>query len=192
MTAKSRYKRYFLANGTDARVRSHSSCNTPPRPSPSGAMAIVNCSTAWASRSTFMSTRAKSYCASYWVTDCPVLRLRINFQPSGEGMVQRLYFARRDGRAGDHEIGAGLEHGGRVRSGAPHLVPRHGAAENHAAPRRGAAIAHRERRARHAHPHRVGGGERAERARRERLRECGEVQRAADPLYGHLHRRADA
>src|SRR2546430_13558874 len=65
MTAKSRYKRYFLANGTDARVRSHSSCNTPPRPSPSGAMAIVNCSTAWASRSTFMSTRAKSYCASY-------------------------------------------------------------------------------------------------------------------------------
>src|SRR2546429_6519349 len=91
MTAKSRYKRYFLANGTDARVRSHSSCNTPPRPSPSGAMAIVNCSTAWASRSTFMSTRAKSYCASYWVPDCPVVRLRINFQPSGEGMVQRLY-----------------------------------------------------------------------------------------------------
>src|SRR5438132_10191710 len=91
MTAKSRYKRYFLAHGPDARVRSHASRNPPPRPSPSGAMAIVNCSTAWASRSTFMSTRAKSYCASYWVPDCPVVRLRINFQPSGEGMVQRLY-----------------------------------------------------------------------------------------------------
>ena len=38
-----------------------------------------------------MAIRAKSYCASYAVPHCPVLRLKISFQPSGEGIVQRLY-----------------------------------------------------------------------------------------------------
>src|SRR5881628_2084960 len=49
--------------------------------------------------------------------------------------------AGRDGGAGDHEVGAGLEHGGLVRSGAPHFVPGHHAAEDDAAPHRGPAVA---------------------------------------------------
>src|SRR2546426_224457 len=56
-----------------------------------GSIAIVNCSTGCASRSTFMSSRAKSCFASYWVPHCPVLLLTMSFHPSGEGTVHRLY-----------------------------------------------------------------------------------------------------
>src|SRR3989442_8604658 len=82
---------YFLENGIHARVRSHSSASTPPCPSLRGSIAMVNCSSGCASRSTFMSSRAKSCFASYWVPHCPVLLLTMSFHPSGEGTVHRLY-----------------------------------------------------------------------------------------------------
>src|SRR3989454_11699360 len=96
MTAKSRCMAssvdvHFLESGTQARVRSHSSASTPPCPSLRGSIAMVNCSTGRASRSTFMSSRAKSCFASYWVPHCPVLLLTMSFHPSGEGTDHRLY-----------------------------------------------------------------------------------------------------
>src|SRR2546430_13833134 len=80
----------------------------------------------------------------------------------GGGDRPEAVLARRDRRAGDQQVGTGLEHGGRVRSGAPYLVPRHGAAENGTAPHRGPAVAHGEVRTRYARPHRIGGGGRAQ------------------------------
>ena len=38
-----------------------------------------------------MSSRARSYCASYSVPHCPVFLLMMSFQAAGDGMVQRLY-----------------------------------------------------------------------------------------------------
>src|SRR2546429_1902084 len=80
---------YFAETGIDARVFSHSSFNTPPFPF--GSIAIVNCSTGCRRVSTRMSSRARSYRASYSVPHCPVFLLTMSFQPVGEGMVHRLY-----------------------------------------------------------------------------------------------------
>src|SRR5207253_4489299 len=87
---RSRDARYFRENGIDARVRSHSSFRTPP--DPCGSIAMVNCSTGCASDSTFMSSRAKSYLASYAVPHCPVFRLMMSFQAARPGMVHKVYF----------------------------------------------------------------------------------------------------
>src|SRR5438874_6847474 len=49
-----------------------------------------------------------------------------------------------------YEVGAGLEDGGLVRAGAPHLVPGNHVSEDRAAAGRGPAVAHREHRTRDA------------------------------------------
>src|SRR3989441_8754561 len=82
--------RHCLVSSTQARVFSHSSFSTAPPPEPRGSTVMVNCSTGWASFSTFMSSRTRSWAASYRVPHCPVCLLMMSFHPEADGSVHRV------------------------------------------------------------------------------------------------------